>query len=59
MPKKIKRYPRWSCLPCGNKHGFKKQKSIPDDLFGECEVCGKNSLVTDPEHFGHFRKWFK
>jgi hypothetical protein len=57
----MKPYPKWACAECGEKHGSKKANlKYQDEWFlGPCEVCGEESLVTDPKEYGHFVDWFK
>lgn len=54
----MKAYPKWTCEECGEKHGTEKPK-VERELFGQCDVCGKNGFVGDPKDFGHFVNWFK
>ncbi len=56
---KEKPYPSWACVPCGRKHGSSKVKSVSTFHFGKCDVCEKNTFVTEPRDFGHFKHWFK
>jgi hypothetical protein len=55
---KMKKYPIWSCKPCGFKHGT-KQREVSTWHYGKCDVCGKNEFVTEPRDYGHFPNWFK
>lgn len=54
---KAKEYPKWTCRPCGMKHGT-KMRTVCCWHYGKCDVCGKNAEVTEPRDFSHFRKWF-
>jgi len=56
---KVKSYPSWACVPCGQKHGSGKSKSVSTFHYGKCGICGKNAEVTEPRDFGHFPNWFK
>lgn len=53
-----KLYPEWTCEPCGIKHG----RGMPENHLatwhtGKCDVCGKETDVTEPRDFGHFPNW--
>jgi hypothetical protein len=51
-----KPYPKWSCGACGEIHGSGKKPK--EKYFGQCDVCGKKSWVSEPAEFGEFRDWF-
>ena len=54
--KKLKPYPGWVCLDCGNnaseKAGNKPTAfSCSTIHYGICDVCGEKKAVTEPRDF--------
>lgn len=47
-------YPDWICHDCGVKYG---KRLLPDHVatfhIDKCDVCGRDTLVTEPRDFGH------
>lgn len=51
---KLKPYPEWICDGCGTKRaGWPKTKHISTYHTGVCEVCEKNTTVTEPRDWGY------
>jgi len=59
--KNTEQYPEWTCAPCGNLHGSRKQKNPQKDMstwhYGICDICEKNGFVTQSKDFGVFKEW--
>jgi hypothetical protein len=51
-------YPEWICQTCGDEHG----RGMPEGLIstwhqGQCDVCFKQTAVTEPRDFRHLKQW--
>ena len=53
--KKKNDYPSWICFSCGKRHGNRKPGDGATWHEGECGVCGKKAIVTEPRDFGHLK----
>ena len=52
--KTIERYPVFICFECGKEYG----KGMPEGHVctvhvGRCDICGRETSVTEPRDFGH------
>lgn len=47
------KYPDWICTACAEKHGGKLPKHASTWHIGECDVCKKETAVTQPRDFGY------
>jgi len=47
-------YPHWICSDCGNKYG-NRQCGIATWHFDKCDLCGKETSVTEPRDYGHLK----
>jgi methionyl-tRNA synthetase len=49
-------YPQWICFDCGEKYGRRKAGTctVHPDI---CDVCGEETMVTEPRDFGHLKEW--
>lgn len=61
-------YPNWICNPCGRRLGgwyadgryVGPAKHCATMHEGQCDVCGKKAVVTEPRDHGHLvRDWQK
>lgn len=48
------KYPEWICAACGIKYG-RHACGIATWHSGKCDVCGEESIVTEPRDFGHLK----
>ncbi len=52
--KKLKPYPCWVCLRCGSEaRTVKWRPGLSTWHNGKCQVCGRDSGVTQPRDFGY------
>lgn len=53
-----KPYPSWVCADCGVKHGRRipKEATWHPDI---CDICGRNTYVTEPRDFGHLKETWR
>lgn len=47
-------YPAWICGDCGLKHG-RRPAGICTIHMGECDICGRAEMVTEPRDYGHLK----
>lgn len=45
-------YPTWICVRCAGKYGEHDASIITRWYNGGCDVCGKQTLVTEPKNYG-------
>lgn len=50
------KYPNWICHSCGVKHGNGKQSSISCWHNGKCDICKRETAVTEPRDYGHMKE---
>ena len=53
---KLKKYPHWTCAPCGLKYATpesKKEAGTSTWHANKCGVCGKQGFVTELRDFGY------
>lgn len=48
-------YPAFICFDCGEKHG-KRKAGICTMHMGECDLCGRRAMLTEPRDFGHLNE---
>ena len=48
-------YPDWVCGGCGQAYGRGPKTRFSTWHNGVCGVCGKETAVTEPRDFGHFK----
>lgn len=46
-------YPSWICHECGMKHGNGKRSPVSCWHEGECDICKRETAVTEPRDYGH------
>lgn len=51
-------YPAWVCGDCGQKHG-RRSAGICTFHIGECDICGRVEMVTEPRDYGHLKDSWK
>jgi len=54
MENKYTHYPTWICHNCGIKYG-KRACGVATWHMDICDVCGKETEVTEPRDFGHLK----
>jgi len=48
-------YPNWICHECGMKHGNGKRSPISCWHNGKCDICKRETAVTEPRDYGHMK----
>ncbi|MFA5380026.1 MAG: hypothetical protein WC455_29970 [Dehalococcoidia bacterium] len=49
-------YPKWICHICGDKYG-NGWVAISSWHAGTCDVCERDTAVTEPKNCGHLKPW--
>jgi rRNA maturation protein Nop10 len=48
-------YPQWICRECGVKYGH-RECGVATWHRDKCDVCGKETMVTEPRDYGHLKE---
>lgn len=51
--------PNWVCSPCGRKYSNGRLFPISTYHTGICDVCKKETAVTEPRDFGYLKPEWK
>lgn len=43
----------WVCYDCGSKYGQRNQQTVSTYHNGKCDICLKQTTVTQPRDFGY------
>lgn len=49
-------YPSWICHDCGVEHGNGRKDGVSCWHQGKCEICKRDTSVTEPRDYGHLKE---